>query len=145
MIKLNLPVLFAQRGIRVADADRMSNLGRATLYRLYNNDVTRIEFDTIDKLCDLLNCAPGDLFVKEISCASIIAKVSHTNYINELCASNEKYKLYSLESNQGYGTKKHLEALEKHGYIEGFHRKSYKPVKNTFENKNWNTKNSMDT
>ena len=46
MIKLNLPVLFAQRGIRVADADRMSNLGRATLYRLYNNDVTRIEFDT---------------------------------------------------------------------------------------------------
>ena len=34
MIKLNLPVLFAQRGIRVADADRMSNLGRATLYRL---------------------------------------------------------------------------------------------------------------
>lgn len=65
MIKLNLPVLFAQRGIRVADADRMSNLGRATLYRLYNNEVTRIEFDTIDKLCDLLNCAPGDLFIKE--------------------------------------------------------------------------------
>ena len=65
MIKLNLPVLFAQRGIRVADADRMSNLGRVTLYRLYNNEVTRIEFDTIDKLCDLLNCAPGDLFVYE--------------------------------------------------------------------------------
>jgi putative transcriptional regulator len=41
------------------------SIHQATLYRLYNNDVTRIEFDTIDKLCDLLNCAPGDLFVKE--------------------------------------------------------------------------------
>lgn len=90
-------------------------------------NITKVETDCIIK---------GDLFVKEISCASIIAKVSHTNYINELCNSNEKYKLYSLESNQGYGTKKHLEALEQHGYIEGFHRKSYKPVKNTFENKN---------
>ena len=31
MIKLNLPVLFAQKGIRVADADRLTDMGRSTL------------------------------------------------------------------------------------------------------------------
>lgn len=63
MIKLNLPVLFAERGMRVADADRLSSLGKATLYRLYNNEVTRIEFETLNKLCELLDCEPADIFI----------------------------------------------------------------------------------
>lgn len=65
MIKLNLPVLFAQRGIRVADADRMTDMGRSTLYRLYNNEVTRIDFDSLERLCKLLNCKPGDIILYE--------------------------------------------------------------------------------
>ena len=65
MIKLNLPVLFAQKGIRVADADRMTKLGRSTLYRMYNNEVTRIDFDSLNELCKLLNCTPGDIILYE--------------------------------------------------------------------------------
>ena len=55
MIKLNLPVLFAQKGIRVADADRLTDMGRTTLYRLYNNEVTRIDFASLERLCKLLD------------------------------------------------------------------------------------------
>lgn len=65
MIKLNLPVLFAEKGIRVADADRMSKLGRSTLYRMYNNEVTRIDFETLNELCNLLECKPGDIILCE--------------------------------------------------------------------------------
>ena len=65
MIKLNLPVLFAHRGIRVADADRMCKLGRSTLYRMYNNEVTRIDFDSLNELCKLLDCTPGDIILYE--------------------------------------------------------------------------------
>lgn len=65
MIKLNLPVLFAQKGIRVADADRMSKLGRSTLYRMYNNEVTRIDFESLNELCKLLDCTPGDIILYE--------------------------------------------------------------------------------
>ena len=65
MIKLNLPVLFAQRGIRVADADRMCKLGRSTLYRMYNNEVTRIDFDSLNELCKLVDCTPGDIILYE--------------------------------------------------------------------------------
>ncbi len=65
MIKLNLPVLFAKKGLRVADADRMSKLGRSTLYRMYNNEVTRIDFETLNELCKLLDCKPGDIILYE--------------------------------------------------------------------------------
>ena len=65
MIKLNLPVLFAQKGIRVADADRLTDMGRSTLYRLYNNEVTRIDFDSLNRLCKLLDCKPGDIILYE--------------------------------------------------------------------------------
>lgn len=65
MIKLNLPVLFAQRGLRVADAERESGINRATLYRLYNNETSRIDFDTLEKLCLFLDCEPKDIFIFE--------------------------------------------------------------------------------
>lgn len=65
MIKLNLPVLFAQKGIRVADADRLTDMGRTTLYRLYNNKVTRIDFASLERLCKLLDCTPGDIILYE--------------------------------------------------------------------------------
>ena len=56
-------VLFAQKGMRVSDAEKRTDLARSTLYRLYNNEATRIDFDSIEKLCKLLDCTPNDLFI----------------------------------------------------------------------------------
>ena len=58
-------MLFAQKGIRVADADRLTDMGRTTLYRLYNNEVTRIDFASLERLCKLLDCTPGDIILYE--------------------------------------------------------------------------------
>ena len=49
--------------MRVSDAEKKIDLARSTLYRLYNNEATRIDFDSIEKLCKLLDCTPNDLFV----------------------------------------------------------------------------------
>jgi len=76
----------------------------------------------------------GDALLSGISCASILAKHSHTVAITTL-SSQEPYSKYGLEKHKGYGTKVHLEALEKYGPIEGFHRFSYKPVQNSAKNK----------
>lgn len=73
----------------------------------------------------------GDALLPGISCASVVAKHSHTVAICEL-ALQDPYNKYGLEKHKGYGTKVHLDALKTHGPIEGFHRFSYKPV---FENK----------
>ena len=74
----------------------------------------------------------ADAILPGVSCASIVAKHSHTLYINELCE-QELFKKYGFKSHKGYGTKVHMEALQKYGPIEGFHRLSYQPVKNSIK------------
>jgi ribonuclease HII len=72
----------------------------------------------------------GDATYLSIASASIIAKEYHDEYIKQLCIDNtELNEKYDLESNMGYGTKKHLEGLLAHGNSQ-FHRKSFKPCCN---------------
>lgn len=65
----------------------------------------------------------GDDKIKEISCASIIAKVTRDNLMYEL---HKEFPIYAWDSNVGYGTKKHIEAIKRHG-VSKYHRISYKP------------------
>ena len=71
----------------------------------------------------------GDLKVKEISAASIVAKESHDKHIVELCNENpELNKKYDLLKNMGYGTANHLHGIKTYG-ITKFHRKCFKCCK----------------
>tara|TARA_B100001057_G_scaffold490931_1_gene580144 strand:- start:919 stop:1572 length:654 start_codon:yes stop_codon:yes gene_type:complete len=67
----------------------------------------------------------GDNKYSSIAAASIIAKVERDKYIEELCKENpELIERYDLLNNKGYGTKKHMEGIEKYG-ITKWHRKSF--------------------
>ena len=66
----------------------------------------------------------GDLKSITISAASVIAKVTRDRMLEEL---DKKYPMYGFKDNAGYGTKKHIEAIEKYGIIKE-HRKTFKPV-----------------
>ena len=66
----------------------------------------------------------GDYLSISISAASVIAKVTRDHLLMKM---DEEYPMYDLKNNKGYGTKKHLEALEKYGACK-YHRKSYSPV-----------------
>lgn len=68
----------------------------------------------------------GDAKCKCIAAASIIAKVCRDHYMLAMAL---KYPQYNLDKNKGYGTKAHLEALEKFGPIPNFHRFTYAPIK----------------
>ncbi|HDX5996693.1 helix-turn-helix transcriptional regulator [Acinetobacter gerneri] len=61
MIVCNLPVLLAERRMKVADVARETGMSKTTLHKLYNGQSTRIDFETIEKLCLLLNVGVGDL------------------------------------------------------------------------------------
>jgi len=64
----------------------------------------------------------ADAQIQEVSAASILAKVSRDRYMCEIASS---YPKYSFETHKGYGTKKHIEAIIKHGYSD-IHRRSFK-------------------
>jgi ribonuclease HII len=66
----------------------------------------------------------GDSKSITIAAASIIAKVTRDKMMMDL---DTKYPLYGFKNHKGYPTKKHIEAINKYGLIEGY-RKTYKPV-----------------
>ena len=68
----------------------------------------------------------GDALSQCVAAASIIAKVSRDHYCLEL---DKQYPEYQIAKHKGYGTKIHLDALEKYGPKKGLHRFTYKPVK----------------
>ncbi|MBQ9730653.1 MAG: ribonuclease HII [Bacilli bacterium] len=67
----------------------------------------------------------GDAKSQSIAAASILAKVTRDHIMMELAS---LYPEYDLENNKGYGTKKHLDAIEIHGILP-IHRTTYEPIK----------------
>ncbi|OAB46576.1 helix-turn-helix domain-containing protein [Paenibacillus antarcticus] len=62
MIKCNLAVLLAERGINVSEMSERTGLSRNTLSALQNNTGKGIQFDTMDAICKLLDVTPCQLF-----------------------------------------------------------------------------------
>ena len=62
MILCNLPVLLAERRMKVADLIRMTGISKSTVHKIYNEQTSRIDFDTMDKICEALDIEVGDLF-----------------------------------------------------------------------------------
>ena len=67
----------------------------------------------------------GDAKSISIAAASVIAKVTRDR---EMYALDEKYPMYGFSKHKGYPTKKHIEAINTYGLIDGY-RKTYGPVK----------------
>lgn len=82
-------------------------------------DAVKLDIDILSE-----SIIKGDSLSYSIACASIIAKVHRDKLITELAI---KYPYYSLETNMGYGTKKHLEGIYEYG-ITKYHRLSFSPV-----------------
>ena len=68
----------------------------------------------------------GDQKIPSISAASILAKVSRDRFITSL---SKEFINYGWDTNSGYGTKEHLEAIKIYG-VTKYHRKTFSPIKN---------------
>jgi len=89
-----------------------------------NKDVNKIEtlpYTTIEG---------GDNKYASIAAASILAKVERDKYIEELCKENQELiDHYGIDSNKGYGAKRHIEGIKEHG-ITIWHRRTFGICKN---------------
>jgi len=80
--------------------------------------------------CRVEAIVKGDQLVKEISAASILAKVARDR---EMVALDARYPGYGFARHKGYPTKSHISALNSLG-ISPVHRRSYAPVRNVLSN-----------
>lgn len=61
MIIVNLDVMMAKRKISSGELAKRLGITPANLSILKNNHGKAIRFSTLNKLCRILNCTPGDL------------------------------------------------------------------------------------
>ena len=86
---------------------------KAERYIFDGNSKFGVELETLIK---------GDSKIKEISAASILAKVSRDRFMKKIA---DKYPNYNFKKHKGYITKEHKEEIFKYG-MSDIHRKSYK-------------------
>ena len=62
MIKCHLSRIMGEKKLRVADVARAVGVHRNAITLLYEETATRVDMETIDKLCAFLDCGIQDLF-----------------------------------------------------------------------------------
>ena len=130
IMKDALSVSIGIKDEKVIDEVNIYEATKLAMYEAINNSKIKPEHVLIDamKLEKLempsTSIIKGDLKSITISAASIIAKVTRDRMLVEL---DKKYPEYGFAKNAGYGTKQHIEAIEKYGIIQE-HRKTFKPV-----------------
>ena len=105
------------------------NIRQATLFAMKSAvedleirpDILLIDAERIATDIPQLNIVKGDLNEYAISCASILAKVRRDDIMINF---SKIYPEYSFDTNMGYGTKKHYEAIDDVG-ITPIHRLSF--------------------
>lgn len=115
---------------KVIDEVNIYEATKLAMYKAIEESKIKPEHVLIDamKLEDLTvpstSIIKGDAKSISIAAASVIAKVTRDRMMIEL---DKKYPMYGFKSHKGYPTKKHVEAIEKYGLIEGY-RKTFKPI-----------------
>ncbi len=61
MIVVNLDVMMAKRKISAGELAEKIGITPANLSILKNNKAKAIRFSTLDEICKVLNCQPGDI------------------------------------------------------------------------------------
>jgi ribonuclease HII len=87
-----------------------------TILNQNKNKLVTVNYETIEG---------GDNKFTSIAAASILAKVERDKYIEELCKENpELIERYGIDSNKGYGSKKHMDGIKTYG-ITKWHRRTF--------------------
>lgn len=91
-MKLCIKNLAEQNGYTKVRLSRELNTSRQYIYSLYDGSVKSIKIETIEKLCEIFDCTPNDLFINDDSC--------YSDHNTEPTYVNENITAYNTGNNQ---------------------------------------------
>lgn len=62
MIKNRLSIILGEQRMRVSELSKLTGISQNALNKIYHNKTKGIDFDTLDKLCNILQCNSQELF-----------------------------------------------------------------------------------
>ena len=65
MIIVNIDVMLAKRKMSVTELSERVGISLTNISLLKNGKVKGMRFETLDKICEALDCQPGDLLEKK--------------------------------------------------------------------------------
>ena len=61
MIKNNISKILGEKRMKMSELQKLTGLGKTTVIRLYHDRTTNIDFNTLNKLCEALDCTTQEL------------------------------------------------------------------------------------
>lgn len=61
MIKNHLSKIMGEKRMTITEVAKTTGMSNTTISNLYNEKVKRLDFDTLEKLCELFNCEVQDI------------------------------------------------------------------------------------
>lgn len=61
MIKNHLSKIMGEKRMTITEVSKRTGMSNTTISNLYNEKVKRLDFDTLEKLCELFDCKVQDL------------------------------------------------------------------------------------
>ena len=112
--------------IKLVGGHHMMQQSLATVDGNYFNPYIRFDLSN-NTICELphITVEQGDAKYMGIAAASILAKNARDEWVLEMCQQHPLLvERYGLDTNMGYGTKRHLDGIKEHGICE-WHRKTF--------------------
>ena len=120
-----------QASVKEIDANNILNATHLAMARAIEQIGHKVNLALVDGNvepplpCDVTTVVKGDSKSLSIAAASVVAKVTRDRLMAELATVCPGY---GWETNMGYGTKKHQDAISRLG-ITAYHRRSFAPIK----------------
>ncbi len=102
MIKVRIKEMAIKKDFTTAyKLQKAMNLQPAHAYKLFSNNIKMIGLDTLDKLCEILDCSPSDLLVHSSSRVKARKRVTEPANAKEEASNEHSYPDFLIPEQLG--------------------------------------------